>query len=34
MLILITNVDSVKSITPVESGAVVAGETQVVKFEV
>ena len=32
--ILITNVDAVKSITPVESGAVVAGETQVVKYEV
>ena len=31
--ILITNVDSVKSISPVESGAVVAGETQVIKYE-
>ena len=32
--VLITNVDSVKSITPVESGNVVAGETPVVTFEV
>ena len=32
--VLITNVDAAKSITPVESGEVVAGETVVVKFEV
>ena len=32
--VLITNVDAAKSITPVESGSVVAGETAVVNFEV
>lgn len=32
--ILITNVDAVKSITPVESGSVVAGQTTVVNYEV
>lgn len=32
--VLITNVDAAKSITPVESGNVVAGETVVVNFEV
>lgn len=32
--ILITNVDAAKSITPVEAGSVVAGETAVVNFEV
>lgn len=32
--VLITNVDAAKSITPVENGDVVAGETVVVNFEV
>lgn len=32
--ILITNVDATKSITPVATGNVVAGETTIVKFEV
>lgn len=32
--VLITNVDATKSITPVESGSVVAGESTVVNFEV
>lgn len=32
--VLITNVDSAKSVTPVESGSVVAGENIVVNFEV
>ncbi|WP_291650835.1 PTS glucose transporter subunit IIA [Clostridium sp.] len=32
--VLITNVDATKSITPTESGAAVAGNTVVVKFEV
>ena len=32
--VLITNVDAAKSITPVESGEVVAGKTTVVNFEV
>lgn len=32
--VLITNVDSAKSITPVESGTVVAGENVVVNYEV
>ena len=32
--VLITNVDAAKSITPVESGDVVAGKTVVVNFEV
>lgn len=32
--VLITNVDSTKSITPVESGSVVAGQNVVVNFEV
>ncbi|MDZ7548309.1 PTS sugar transporter subunit IIA, partial [Clostridium perfringens] len=32
--VLITNVDATKSITPVESGDVVAGKTVVVNFEV
>lgn len=32
--VLITNVDAAKSITPVESGEVVAGKTPVINFEV
>lgn len=32
--VLITNVDAVKSITPVESGNVVAGETVILNFEI
>lgn len=32
--VLITNVDAAKSITPVESGDVVAGKTEVIRFEV
>jgi sugar PTS system EIIA component len=32
--VLITNVDAVKSMTPVENGDVVAGKTQILKFEV
>ena len=32
--VLITNVDAAKSITPVESGDVVAGKTEVINFEV
>lgn len=32
--VLITNVDATKSITPVATGKVVAGETTVINFEV
>lgn len=32
--VLITNVDAVKSITPIESGNVVAGETVILNFEI